>query len=408
MASVLEMPKLTDTMTEGVITRWLVHEEEAVSSGEELLEIETDKANVTYDSFENGYLAKILVPDGKAAALGQPIAIISEDKDEDISSLLRDLEKKLESPEKKEADELPKISPEPLKTPGALPEELSQPVETKRICISPIAKKMIEKKGIEVSRVKGTGPHGRIIKRDILNYLEQARPETKVTEYKDIPLSMLRKTIAGRMKEAKTSIPHYYLTLSCNLQLLSEMRKGFNETLPKEEKVGFNSLFIKIAAVALLKYPVVNSSYQGNFIRQYHTANISVAVAIEKGLVVPTLFHAEKKGLKQIGKEVKELAQKARAGKLEPDEMAGGTFCISNLGMYDIEEFSAIINPPQAAILALGKVEEVPAVIRGEVKIVPKMKATLSCDHRVIDGKEGAEFLSYFKYLTENPLGMVY
>ncbi len=407
MAHVLEMPKLTDTMKEGVITRWLVHENEPVTSGDELLEIETDKANVTYDSFENGYLKKILVLDGQVAALGQPIAIVTEEKNEDISSLLKGLEKTVIE-DKKVTEELKKTPSVKLKTSEALPEDLIPPIEAKRIGISPIAKKMIKEKGIEVSRVRGTGPQGRIIKRDILKYLEKARPQAEAPEYKDIPLTMLRKTIAGRMVEAKTSIPHYYLTLSCNLQLLSNLRKGFNETVPKEDRISFNTLFIKIAAMALLKYPVVNSSFQENCIRQYFTANISVAVAIEKGLVVPTLFQAERKGLKQIGKEINELVQKAKAGKLLPEEMAGGTFCISNLGMYNIEEFSAIINPPQAAILTLGKVEEVPVVVGGEIKIAPKMKTTLSCDHRVIDGKEGAEFLSYFQYLTENPLGMVY
>ena len=421
MANILEMPKLTDTMSEGIITHWLVREGEPVTSGEGLLEIETDKANVTYESFENGYLKKILVPGGQAAALGQPIAVITEEKDEDISALLKEITNKKE-PEEQETI----LKPE-FKTSGVQVGDLSQQSvrdssqqseealnQQRRggsirhgACISPIAKKIIKEKGIETDQLKGTGPNGRIIKRDVLQYLDQAGQEAAVDEYKDIPLTMTRKTIAARMVEAKRAIPHYYLTVACDLSLLSKLRRKHNETAPEDEKVSFNAIFMKIAAKALLKHPVVNSSFQGNFIRQYNTANISVAVAIENGLVVPTLFHVEQKDLKQIGLKFNELVKKARDGKLSPEEMTGGTFCISNLGMYGIEEFSAVINPPQAAILALGKIEDAPAVEQAEIKIVPKMKATLSCDHRVIDGREGAVFLSYFKTLIENPLELV-
>lgn len=408
MATILEMPKLTDTMTEGIITRWLVQEGEPVTSGEELLEIETDKANVTYESFENGYLKKILVQDGQAAALSQPIAIITDEKNEDISSLIKNLlVPKLELGNEKETEPLlKKEMKKPEKTTLVEDKELIK--KTERVYISPIAEKIMKEKEIAVDQLKGTGPNGRIIKKDVLQYLEQVRPEVRIAEYKDIPLTMMRKTIATRMVEAKNTIPHYYLTLTCNLHLLSELRGKHNETVPKEDKISFNTLFIVVAAKALLKHPVVNSSFQGNFIRQYNTANISVAVAIENGLVIPTLFHVEQKGLKQIGIEFNELVKKARAGKLSPDEMTGGTFCISNLGMYNIEEFSAVINPPQAAILALGKIVDEPVVEQGEIKIVPRMKATLSCDHRVIDGKDGADFLNYFKSLIENPLGLVY
>ncbi len=435
MANILEMPKLTDTMSEGIITRWLVHEGEPVTSGEDLLEIETDKANVTYESFENGYLKKILVPGGQAAALGQPIAVITEEKDEDIDVLLKNLlVPKLElgnEKDKKETKEQQTTSTLEFKTSGVQVRDLSQQSEEALnqqrrggsvrhgACFSPIAKKIIQEKGIvikggwhgqtclSVFPIKGTGPGGRIIKRDVLQYLDQAGQEATISEYKDIPLTMTRKTIAARMVEAKNTIPHYYLTITCDLSLLSELRRKHNETAPKEEKISFNTIFMKIAAKALLKHPVVNSSFQGNFIRQYSTVNISVAVAIEKGLVVPTLFHVEQKDLKQTGNEFNELVKKARTGKLSPDEMAGGTFCISNLGMYGIEEFSAVINPPQAAILALGKIEDAPIADKGEIKVIPRMKTTLSCDHRVIDGKEGAEFLSYFKTLIENPLELV-
>ena len=191
------------------------------------------------------------------------------------------------------------------------------------------------------------------------------------------------------------------------MNLLSELRRTHNETVSKEDKISFNTIFIKIAARALRTHPVVNSSFQGNSIRQYNTANVSIAVALENGLVVPTLFHVEQKDLKLIGVELNELVKKAREGKLSPEEMTGGTFCISNLGMYGIEEFSAVINPPQAAILALGKIEDAPVIEQGEIKIVPRMKVTLSCDHRIIDGKEGAEFLNYFKALVENPLELI-
>lgn len=438
MASILEMPKLTDTMTEGIITRWLVHEGEPVISGEELLEIETDKANVTYESFENGYLIKIIVPDGQAVPLGQPIAVIAEKKDEDISSLLTNITTKktnktptveLKSDEVQVSD-LDRQKTTPIELKETINQSLRRKpsttlvqdkqtgyergklnpqcgIKNKRVCISPIAKKIIKEKGILIDELKGTGPGNRIIKRDILEHLKRTGSKAGVAEYKDLPLTMMRKTIANRMIEAKNSIPHYYLTLTCNLRLLSDLRFKYNESVEKEQTISFNSIFIKIASIALLKRPVVNSSYQGDFIRQYNTANISVAVALEKGLVVPTLFHVEKKGLKQIGIEFAELVKKAREGKLAPDEMQGGTFCISNLGMFNIEEFSAVINPPQAAILALGKIEDAPMVEHGEIKIMPQMKATLSCDHRVIDGKEGAEFLSYFKSLIENPLEIV-
>ncbi|MGD8749668.1 MAG: pyruvate dehydrogenase complex dihydrolipoamide acetyltransferase [Balneolaceae bacterium] len=415
MAVKVEMPKLSDTMEEGVIAKWHVQEGDKVESGDVIAEVETDKATMEVEVFDSGTILKILAEEGEAVPLGKLMAVIGE-KDEDISDLLAEAEsgnapgKKEEKAPKTETTE-EKESYDPvfgdLESKGN--GQIAETPDDGRIKASPLARRMAEEQGISLSNVTGSGPQGRIIKRDIENYepsqVPAARAATVSHEDKEIRVSQMRKTIARRLSESKFSSPHYYETIEIDMGAVWDARKKLNEI--SETKISFNDIVVKACATALRKHPEINSSWLGDKIVQHGDVNIAVAVGIDEGLVTPVINHTDQKGLQQIAEEGKELAEKARDRKLQPEQMEGSTFTVSNLGMFGIEEFTAIINPPNACILAVGAIREVPVVENGEVVPGKRMKVTLSSDHRIVDGVLAAKFLNTLKSMLENPLGLV-
>jgi pyruvate dehydrogenase E2 component (dihydrolipoamide acetyltransferase) len=421
MAEVVYMPKLSDTMTEGVVAEWTKKVGDTVASGEVLAEIETDKATMEFESFYDGVLLHIGVDKGQAAPVNAILAIIGE-KGEDISGILAgnstpSAPAKEEKKEEKAATPAP--SPEPVKetAPVAKPQPASAPVTTStadgRVVASPLAKKLASEKGIDINAVPGTGEGGRIVKRDVDHYVPYdapARPsfstaQAGVESYTDEPVSQMRKVIARRLAESKFSAPHFYLTLDIDMDNAIAARKALNAT--EGVKISFNDMVIKAVALSLRLHPAVNSAWLGDVIRRNQHVHIGVAVAVEEGLLVPVVRFADTKGFVQIGEEVREFAKKAKDKKLQPSEWEGNTFTISNLGMFGIEEFTAIINPPDSCILAVGGIKEVPVVKNGQVVPGNVMKVTLSCDHRVVDGASGAAFLQTFKGYLENPVTML-
>ncbi len=409
MAEKIEMPKLSDTMEEGVIAKWNVKEGDKVESGDVIAEVETDKATMEVEVFDGGTVLKILVEEGDAVPLGGVMAVIG-DEGEDISDLLEGIggesepaeEKKEEKPEEKEkAEEAEEPSVDTEETP-----------EDGRIKASPLARKMAEDKGIELKNVKGSGPEGRIIKRDIEGYKpdEAEKPAAAAVtfeseEAEEIKVSQMRKVIAKRLSDSKFTNPHFYETVDIDMEHAIAARGKLNEV--SEVKISFNDIVVKACAVALRRHPFVNSSWMDDTIRKHGDVNIAVAVAIDEGLMTPVIKHADKKNLRQISTETRELAGLARDRKLQPEQMEGSTFTISNLGMFGIEEFTAIINPPNACILAVGAIRDVPVVKNGEVVPGKRMKVTLSSDHRIVDGAKAAEFLNTLRQLLENPLAMM-
>jgi pyruvate dehydrogenase E2 component (dihydrolipoamide acetyltransferase) len=416
MAEVVYMPKLSDTMTEGVVAEWTKKVGDTVASGEVLAEIETDKATMEFESFYDGVLLHIGVEKGQTAPVNALLAIIGE-KGEDISALLAGAPAPAVESPKQEETKAATPSPEPQKvaTPTPAPAAtVSAPVVTDgRVIASPLAKKAAEEKGINLNTVIGTGEGGRIVKRDIDHYVPYeapARPSFSssvagVESYKDEPVSQMRKTIARRLAESKFTAPHFYLTLDIDMDNAIAARKALNSK--EGVKVSFNDMVIKATAASLRQHPVVNSSWLGDVIRRNDHVHIGVAVAVDEGLLVPVIRFADTKGLAQIGQEVKEYAQKAKDKKLQPSDWEGNTFTISNLGMFGIEEFTAIINPPDACILAVGGIKQVPVVKNGQVVPGNVMKVTLSCDHRVVDGASGSAFLQTLKGYLENPVTML-
>ena len=416
MAEIVRMPKLSDTMTEGVVAEWHKKVGDNIESGELLAEIETDKATMEFESFQEGVLLHIGVEKGQTAPVDSILAILGE-KGEDIENLLNEdfASGVVEEPKKEIKEEVKVVKPEPVITaPVEVQPVIEKPVltntsfstnntisnlETKA---SPLAKKLAKERGVNLKFIKGTGTDGRIVKRDIDNY--QGKPVyTGQESFKDEPVSQMRKVIAHRLAESKFSAPHFYLTVSINMENAIESRKAINQSI-SPSKISFNDLVVKAAAVSLKDHPKVNASWYGDFIRYNDHVHIGVAVAVDEGLLVPVVRFANEKPLTQIGQEVKEFAQKAKEKKLQPEEWEGNTFTISNLGMFGIDEFTAIVNPPDSCILAIGGIQEVPVVKNG--KIVPGnlMKVTLSCDHRVVDGAVGSAFLNSFKNYLENPV----
>ncbi len=420
MAEVVNMPRLSDTMEEGTVAKWHKSIGDKVEEGDLLAEIETDKATMEFEAFQEGVLLHIGVEEGNTAPVDSILAILGEEG-EDISGLLSGDAPSAEPAEEKEA---PKQEPE-----TEAKEESSTQADTEskeaqsngdsRLKASPLAKKLAEDKGIDISQVKGSGEGGRIVKRDIDNFQAPSAPAASSPQvnmgsagaapsgmsYDELPVSQMRKTIARRLSESKFSAPHFYLTLDINMDEAIDARKRINAVA--ETKISFNDFVIKAAAVALKQHPVINSSWDGDVIRRNHDINIGMAVAVDEGLLVPVIRHADQKGLATINKEAKEFAGKARDKKLQPQEWEGNTFTISNLGMFGIEEFTAIINSPDACILAVGGIKQVPVVKDGAVEPGNVMKVTLSCDHRVVDGASGAAFLQTFKGILESPLNML-
>lgn len=434
MAEVIRMPRMSDTMEEGNIIEWLKEEGDQVEPGETLAEVETDKATMELDSFVEGTILHIEVKEGPVPINGV-IAVIGEEG-EDWKKALEEA-KQENGEEEKEAEEEKAETPQAQEEEKEKEEAKGEPAgDDKRIKASPLARSMAKEKGIDLSKVEGSGDGGRIVKRDIEEYTEKEeaapapsqapaperapQPEEKkeakkaaepVTpfvlrtgeeNYEEVNVSQMRKTIARRLAESKFSAPHFYLTMEIDMAKAIKWRKQINEVAPN--KVSFNDLIVKAAAIALRRHPDVNASWQGDTIRKNKDVNVGVAVAIDEGLLVPVIRHTDMKSLSQINYEVRELADKAKRRKLSTEEMQGNTFTVSNLGMFGIEEFTAIINPPDSCILAVGGIIEKPVVENGEITVGHRMKVTLSCDHRVVDGAMGAQFLQTLKEILENPI----
>ncbi len=416
-AEIVLMPKMSDTMVEGVIAGWNKKVGDTVKTGELLAEVETDKATMEYESYHDGTLLYIGAEAGSAVPVNGVLAVIGE-KGADYKTLLKahGNESSGAAPEKstgpkEETKKVPASSPAPVAAPST-----SGGSSNGRIKASPLAKKMAEEKGYDISQIQGSGDHGRVTKRDVESYSPSAAPATKgegaapialpsvvgEVKFEEVAVSQMRKTIARRLADSKFTSPHFYLTMEINMDKAIEARKSINEVSPI--KVSFNDMVIKAVAAAIRQHPDVNVSWLGDKIRKNQHINIGVAVAVPDGLLVPVVRFADNKSLSHIGAEVKDLAQKATSKKLQPSDWEGSTFTVSNLGMFGIEEFTAIINPPDACILAIGGIKETPVVKNGQVVPGNVMKVTLSCDHRAVDGAVGAAFLKTFKGLLEEPV----
>lgn len=484
MANTIIMPKLSPTMEEGQISRWLKKEGETVEANEAIAEVDTDKATMEVTSLDAGTLLKILVGDGANAKLGETIGIIGE-KGEDFSALLKDSGAALNGSQKtvvgsrkeessetsneqkhaaEPADAQEGTPTEPLadkaatvsaangaaqkngaetegrsydaQRPGAQQDgledqnpksEIRNPKsENGRIIVSPIAARMAAENNVDLKSLKGSGPSGRIIKRDIESALAESKiriPDSKkepqvspsfapsptqgASAYREENTSKMRQVIASRLTESIGPIPTFYLTVEIEMDAALEFRKQINASNKDEDKVSVNDIVVKVAAQALTKHSWVNSSYQDKVVRFYEDADIGVAVAVEDGLITPVVRGANRKGIVEISREIKEKAARARDKKLQPEEYTGATFSISNLGMFGIKEFTAIINPPEAAIIAVGAATLMPVVRNGEIVVKNMMNVTMSCDHRAIDGATGAKFLQTFKQMLENPILML-
>jgi pyruvate dehydrogenase E2 component (dihydrolipoamide acetyltransferase) len=412
MAEVIKMPKLSDTMEEGVVAEWHKKVGDTVEAGELLAEIETDKATMEFESFYDGILLHIGVEKGKGAPVNNVLAVIGK-KGEDIKKLLADAEK--EQQPKEEVEEIKEVvkteapKQEVVKTqaPQQVAIQITNTDTDLEIKASPLARNLAKEKGLNLSLVKGTGEGGRIVKRDVENFKGgNSSSFIGVESYSETPVSQMRKSIAKSLSASKFTAPHFYLTVSIDMDNAINIRKAINTSIAPK-KVSFNDLVIKSAAASLKKHPAVNSAWNESVIRTNNHVNIGVAVAVDEGLLVPVVRFADGKTLTQISGEVREYAQRAKAKKLQPQDWEGSTFTISNLGMFGIEEFTAIINTPNACILAIGGISEVPVVKNGQIVPGNVMKVTLSCDHRVVDGAVGSAFLNTFKNYMENPVLML-
>jgi pyruvate dehydrogenase E2 component (dihydrolipoamide acetyltransferase) len=416
MAEVIRMPKMSDTMEEGVIVEWLKKVGDTVKSGDILAEVETDKATMELENYVKGTLLHIGIEKGQAVPVDGIIAIVGE-PGEDIKALLAEEGKKPAKPadaakEEPKADTSAPAAPSVSNASAPVAQPVTTNSDDHRLKASPLARKLAEDKGIDISRVPGSGDNGRIVKRDIENYKETAAPGiapaaayTGTESFDEVAVSQMRKTIARRLAESKFTAPHFYLTMEIHMDKAMEARKAMNDYSPV--KLSVNDMVIKAAAIALRQHPQVNSSWLGDKIRFNHHIHVGVAVAVDDGLLVPVVRFADNKSLSQISVEVKELADKAKTKKLQPAEWEGNTFSISNLGMYGIDEFTAIINPPNACILAIGGAKETVIVENGQMRAGHVMKVTLSCDHRVVDGVVGSKFLQTFKNLLEEPVRLL-
>ena len=447
MSTQILMPALSPTMEEGKLAKWLVKEGDVVKSGDIIAEIETDKATMEFEAVDEGRIGELLVAEGaEGVKVNAPIAtLLAEDEKPDIASAMKSIKSAVRS----EASAIaPKVSPKPALAP---PKPTPQPAvlavaattpaprqisDTRRVFVSPLARRIAQQRGVDLTNVKGTGPRGRIVKFDVeaarvgakqapaavarsepgvaatvsgIAPLPDARAFFKQEDFDEIPHDSMRKTIARRLTSAKVLIPHFYLTIDCRIDNLVSTRTRLNEAAPKENgyRLSVNDFVIKACALSLMRVPEVNASWTDTAMLRHKHADIGVAVALDFGLITPIVFKAEEKGLAVISNEVKSLAERARAKKLKPSEFEGGGFAISNLGMFGVKDFTAVINPPQAAILAVGAGEK-RAVVTGEnVEVATVMTVTMSCDHRVIDGATGARFLQSFKQFIEEPASML-
>ncbi|MBK9984327.1 MAG: pyruvate dehydrogenase complex dihydrolipoamide acetyltransferase [Saprospiraceae bacterium] len=426
MAEIIRMPRLSDTMEEGNIVGWLKKVGDKVSPGDILAEVETDKATMELESFNEGYLLYISVKEGPVP-VNDILAIIGA-KDEDYKSLLASAPKNesTDTPPSKKIDLEQIVIDKPISESSSTESKLqpSQNISDKssskpevikepesRIKSSPLAKTIAADAGIDISSLTGTGDGGRIIKRDVENFVSNTKTQSSKSivpstpQYGEFPVSQMRKTIARRLVESKFSAPHFYLTIKIVMDKTIEARKLINEQ--SGLKISINDFVIKGCATALRTHPAINSSWLGDKIRVNKDINIGVAVAVDEGLLVPVLFGADQIGLSEMNTKIAIMADKARQKKLQPQEMQGNTFTVSNLGMFGIDEFTAIINPPDSAIMAVGTISDELSLSEGKVSSSKVMKVTLSCDHRVVDGATGSKFLQTFKQLLENPVAML-
>lgn len=408
MAEIVRMPRLSDTMTDGTVAQWHKKVGDPIVEGDLLAEIETDKATMEFESFQEGVLLHIGVEEGATAAVDSILAILGE-KGEDVKHLLEADAKPPQVAEVEKPAAVETVSePTPVEVPVAAP--VAVPVQTsntsERTIASPLAKKLAQEKGLDIATIAGSGDGGRIIKRDVDTY-QAPSVYTSVNQesFTEEPVSQMRKVIARRLAESKFSAPHFYLSVSVDMDNAIAARKAIN-ALP-DTKVSFNDLVVKACAMALREHPTVNSSWREDVIRRNQHVNIGIAVAVDDGLLVPVVRFTDTKSLTSISGEVKEYAQKAKDKKLQPADWEGSTFTISNLGMFGIDEFTAIINSPDACILAVGGIQQIPLVKDGQVVPGNVMKLTLSCDHRVVDGASGAAFLNTLKTYLQNPVTML-
>lgn len=435
MPFTLTMPKLSPTMEEGQIAKWHKQPGDFVAAGDLLMEVATDKATVEHNALDEGYLRKIVVDEGGMAIVNQAIAVFTEEADESIEGYEPEgiaastevTEVNEEAVAEVTAGAAPAVSNAPA-TGGGLAQPAFEPLpplenyefdlprgsQAERLRSSPLARKLAQEKGLDISSVKGTGPGGRVVAKD----LERAQPDAAASfgrrsvptelpgSFEEEPLTPMRKAIGKRLQESKTFIPHFYVTQTIDAQPMVDMRGQLKDW---EIKVSFNDFIVRACALALREHPVINSGFNtvNNSITHYKTIDVCVAVSIDGGLITPIIRHTDFKNLGEISAEVKNLAKRARDGKLEPHEYQGGSFTVSNLGMYGISDFVAVINPPQGAILAVGGLEEKPVVKDGQVVPGKTMSMTLSSDHRVIDGAAAAEFLRTVKRYLENPAGLL-
>ncbi|MDE2183335.1 MAG: pyruvate dehydrogenase complex dihydrolipoamide acetyltransferase [Alphaproteobacteria bacterium] len=453
MSTQILMPALSPTMEEGKLAKWLVKEGDEVKSGDILAEIETDKATMEFEAVDEGRIEKILVPEGtEGVKVNAPIAVLSGEGGAavpDISSAMSSIKAAVTasagaSPLEGEAEKSRSDfsaggvskSPQNSPTPPTRSAPPSVPLAgTNRIFASPLARRIAQQNGVDLAAVAGSGPRGRIVKADVENAkpgaapvkaphpeerveasvskggiapLPDARVYYKPEDYAEIPHDAMRKAIAKRLSSATALIPHFYLTIDCRIDALMEARARLNEAAPKGAyKLSVNDFLVKAAALALMRVPECNASWTESAVLRHKHADVGVAVALDFGLITPIVFRAEEKGLAAISNEVKSLAERARAKKLKPQEYEGGSFAISNLGMFGIKHFTAVINPPHAGILAVGAGEQRAVVKDGKVEVATVMNVTMSCDHRVIDGATGARFLQVFKQFVEEPAAML-
>ncbi|MBK6953413.1 MAG: pyruvate dehydrogenase complex dihydrolipoamide acetyltransferase [Crocinitomicaceae bacterium] len=424
MAEIVRMPKLSDTMTEGVVAAWHKKVGDAVKEGELLAEIETDKATMEFESFYDGVLLHIGVEKGSAAPVNSVLAVIGK-AGEDIKALLADAGGAALVAETKKPDPAP-VKTEAPKVEVAVAAKVEPAVVAAshaapsngngRIFVSPLARKMAEEKGINLATVSGSGENHRIVKKDIENYTPAASSGAKgsnvvyaaavgVESYTDVPNSQMRKAIARTLSASKFSAPHFYLKMEVDMENAMAAREAINAD--GDVKISFNDMVVKAVAASLRRHPKVNADWIGDAIRYNNHIHVGVAVAVEDGLVVPVVKFTDTKGFAQLGAEIKDLAARAKTKKLQPQEMEGGTFAVSNLGMFGIEDFTSIINPPNGCILSVGQIKSTPVVKNGAIVPGHVMKLSLSCDHRVVDGAVGSAFLKTLKEILENPVKML-
>jgi pyruvate dehydrogenase E2 component (dihydrolipoamide acetyltransferase) len=407
------MPKLTDTMTEGVVIKWHKHEGDRIESGDAIAEIETDKAVMDLEAFGAGTLRKILVPEQSTVPAGRLIAVIAA-PDEDIAPLLAEAgtapQAKVQPATPRPAMKAAATAKSPSTRP--MPSRPSAPPATRlpagEIKASPLARRMAEEAGLDLGSITPTGPGGRIIKEDVEQALaaKKATPPAAEPVYEVRPLSQIRKTIARKMTQSKAPVPHFYVTNEIDMERALTVKAELADR-QQPIKVTITDLIVRALAVALTRFPQFNASFQEDGIRYHQSIHIGVAVGLEEGLIVPVLRDCQSKGLIQIAEEARLLFERAKSRRLRPDEYTGATFSLSNLGMADVEQFSAIITPPEAAVLAIGKIKQIPVVENGRVAIRRRMMTTISCDHRVVDGLQAATFLQALKHELEEPTGLL-